>query len=521
MKFNNEKKHININLAKIKQSGEIKMRGRLKNKLNEKFINYLLKPLLLEDYNRSFDTYLDINFAHTLMLKKQNIIDAETSKKLIKALWECKETGSETIELKAEYEDLYFNIENFIIEKVGQEVGGKMHTARSRNDICATACRIDVRKVYLRICSLLVSLRETLIKLAYEHIQTIMTGYTHFQPAQPITFGFYCIAILQALERDSQRLLASYSRLNQCPLGSCALAGTSFPIDRYYVSDLLGFDDIIKNTLDGVASRDYVLEIASNWSICGSNLSRFVNDLYIWSTLEFSLINIDDSIAICSSIMPQKKNPVTLEHIKGKVSHLLAALVSISGCLKNVPYSHCQDVNVESLHLFWDASSQMEIILLVFIETLRNITVNKKRALVNTNSNFCGATELADELVKRLNISFRTAHSVVGELVAGCIEKGRGLVDITIQDVENAIQKYSKNKTDVNWSQKELLEIVDAEKSVKGKISIGAPSPVQGESTLKELESTLQKDIQKLNLLIKNINKSKEFLMKQIKENIE
>ena len=244
------------------------------------------------------------------------------------------------------------------------------------------------------------------------------------QPAQPISLAFYLTAIAAALERDWSRMFAAYDRLNQCTLGSGAFAGTSFSIDRHYISEVLGFYGPIYNNMDAVASRDYLLELLAAFVGFGSNIGRFLQDIYTWTTDEFGYVEVDDSHAASSSIMPQKKNPITLEHCKAKVAHLLGAYVACFGCLKGAPYGHCRDVSSESIQSFWEAAAQMEAILVLTSETVEKMKVKHENMKLRADRNFSTVTELADALVKREGLTFREAHHIVGSVVSKCVNSG-------------------------------------------------------------------------------------------------
>jgi argininosuccinate lyase len=313
------------------------MRERLKAEPHPVLQKYLFGPGIARDVVLSFYNMSEMNLAHALMLAKQGIISLAEARLILRELIALRDKGPEAFTPNSAYEDYYMNIENYLIERLGVEYAGKLHTARSRNDLHSTVDRMNVRDSYLKLLELLLSLRKVILTLAAKYKETVFTGYTHMQPAQPITLGHYFLAVAEALERDFQRFETAWIRINLSTLGSCAFAGTSFPIDREYTAGLMGFDGNIVNTIDAVASRDYLLELTADYAILGSTLSRLSNDLYYWATDEFGYIEIDDSMAASSSIMPQKKNPTSLEHIKAKSAHLIAAFVSVAGCLKNIP----------------------------------------------------------------------------------------------------------------------------------------------------------------------------------------
>ena len=300
-----------------------KHRGKIAKNPAKEVVQYLIGPAIAQDLDRSYQTILDINKAHILMLAEEGIIKTEVARSILDCTQKIASMqDNPQFEINPNVEDLYFNFERYLLEQTGAEIGGQQHTARSRNDLFACEQRMDIRRYYLNISSLFNELRQTLIEKARENTDTVMSGYTHMQPSEPVTFGHYLSGVLNALERDFERLQNAWKSLNICPLGGGSMGSTTFMINRQRTASLLGFDEPMQNSIDCTASRDYCLEIISAMAIASCTLSRLAYDLYIWSTPEFGYIEVDDSCAVCSSIMPQKKNPMTLEHIKGKAAHL-------------------------------------------------------------------------------------------------------------------------------------------------------------------------------------------------------
>jgi len=494
------------------------MRERLKAKPSDVVCKYLFGPAILEDSKRSFTNMIRLNLAHVLMLRKQEIVDKEDAKKLLDALLALQDKGPGAFELNPLFEDYYFNIEQYIISQIGLETGGKIHTARSRNDLHSTISRMNVRDAIIDLYPRMLELRSILLNLALAHKETVLTGYTHMQPAQPTTLAHYFTAIAEAVERDYQRLEGAYSRLNYCTLGGGAFAGTSFNIDRCYTAQLLGFYGPIENSIDAVVSRDYLLEISSDFATFGSTVNRFVNDLYIWATDEFGFVEVDDSMAACSSIMPQKKNPITLEHVKSKTSHLLSAYVSIFTCMKGIPYGHCRDLAGESIQLFWDASAQMEAILELLNATLKTIKIKQDKMKSRANRNYSTVTELADELVREEGLSFRVAHQIVGNIVRDCITAGLSAEDITVEMLDAAGKSYATRTFD--WTQEHLDRILDAAYSVSNKLSLGSPAPEECQRMIQNLNDKLDKDKEAYENMVKKLEQSNNRLTKEVNQAI-
>ncbi|MFQ6077317.1 MAG: argininosuccinate lyase, partial [Candidatus Bathyarchaeia archaeon] len=289
---------------------------------------------------RMLGSIIKINKAHVVMLVEQKIITSTEGVELLRAL---KGLKGDT-RLRSTLEDAHMYVEEEVAKVAGPEAGGNLHIAKSRNDQAAAAIRMRLRRDLISILSSLVRLQAALISLADRHRETIMLGYTHLQPAQPVTFGHHLLAYVDAFERDAQRLEEAYSRVNLSPMGACALATTSFPISRERVAELLGFDGIAENSIDAVSSRDFVLETVACLAILAVNVSRMVEDLIVWSTHEFSVVEIPDQFASTSSIMPQKKNPDVLEVVRGRMSHVVGDLVACIATVKALPSTYNLDL---------------------------------------------------------------------------------------------------------------------------------------------------------------------------------
>lgn len=468
------------------------MRGRIKADLAPEMTKYITGPGILADNNRSFYNMNDINCAHVLMLIEEEIISKEVGIILLKSLKEMREEGSSALEIHTDYEDYYFNIEKIIISRVGMDIGGKLHTARSRNDLGSTMLRMNVRDSLVKIIPMVFELENVLLKMADENKDTVLTGYTHMQPAQPISLAYYLVAMAEAIERNIQRLQNALDRMNYCTLGSCAFAGTSFPINRFKTAKWLGFYGPIHNSMDAVASRDYLQEITAAYTILATDMSRLCADFYYWCTDEFAYFEMDDAFAVCSSIMPQKKNPTPFEHVRGKSAHVLAAFTSITTVLKGIAFGHNRDVGGEAPHLYWDACEQIEASLAVLTGALRTIKVRKDHMEYRVNSNFCTVTELADELSKKEKIPFRVAHEIVAEIVANRIAIGKTCLDIDPKILDEFSEKYIGRK--LKWDKDFLRNILDARRSVFNKSSYGACSINECSTMIEDINSRVVKD---------------------------
>ena len=331
------------------------MRERIHANISPEVVEYIVNPKSGPIMFRDFRLMMEINKAHAIMLCEEKILTAGITKKIMSTLKEMEEEGPNDLTPGIGSEDLYSAIEQKLINKIGTDIGGRLHTGRSRNDLGSTVTRIAIRENFFKITEELFDLLKVLIQFAEDNKDTIMPGYTHLQPAQPTTLGHHISSICSALQRDSERILESYNRINLSPLGACAFAGTGFPINRQRTAELLGFDNIVESTLDSVASRDYVSELLYSLTMTAITLSRLAQDLYLWYSDEWTIIDIDGDIAFSSSIMPQKKNPGTIEHIKAKSGHILGSLISNLSVQKNLNFMHCRDMSVESVEPIWNA----------------------------------------------------------------------------------------------------------------------------------------------------------------------
>ena len=361
------------------------------------------------------------SMAHAAMLGKQGIITREESEKIIEGLSQILADIDEgVLEIDMEAEDIHMFVESVLTKRLG-DLGKKLHTARSRNDQVALDIRLYLRDEAQEIIALIKSLISAILCQAKEHKTTIMPGYTHLQRAQPITFAHQLLAYGMMLSRDITRISDAVRRMNVSPIGSCALAGTTYDTDRYFEAQKLGFDDITLNSIDGVSDRDFCLELMSAFAIVMMHLSRFSEEIILWSSWEFKFIELDDSFTTGSSIMPQKKNPDMAELVRGKTGRVYGDLMTLLTTLKGIPLAYNKDMQEDKEAMF-DSVDTVKLCLDIFapmVQTMRAIPENMYNA---AGRGFINATDLADYLVKK-GMPFRTAYKAVGELVAECIEK--------------------------------------------------------------------------------------------------
>lgn len=394
---------------------------------------------LVEDFHSSisFDQKLykwDItgSKAHARMLGDIGVLTGEEAQQIIAGLDEIMheiEAGKVTFDPAAE--DIHMNVEVLLTNKIGV-VGKKLHTGRSRNDQVAVDVRMYLRHEIENTHHLLLELMKAVVDLAEEHKETILPGYTHLQRAQPVSFAHHMLAYAEMFKRDITRLEDCRERMNVLPLGSGALAGTTFPLDREQVAQELGFDSVCLNSMDGVSDRDFILEYMAAASICSMHLSRMCEEIIIWSSQEFHFIDLDDAYSTGSSIMPQKKNPDVAELMRGKTGRVYGHLMGLLTTMKGLPLAYNKDMQEDKEPLF-DTVETWQKCLLVLTPMLRTMTVRKETMLQAAKGGFTNATDLADYLVRK-GIPFRDAHAIVGKLVAECLDRGISLDEVTLEE---------------------------------------------------------------------------------------
>jgi len=425
----------------------------------EKFISSLSFDKKLVKYD------LLGSIAHAQMLGKCKIITKEEKDKIVKGLQEIlKEVQEGKLEIiNGEAEDIHSWVENKLKEKIGA-VAGKLHTARSRNDQIALDERMYLKEEDLKTQDLLKDLQKSLLSSAQEHLGIIMPGYTHLQHAQPLLFSHHLMAYFYMFERDKGRMQDLYKRIDVLPLGSAALAGTSFPIDREFVASQLGFSGISENSLDAVSDRDFILEFLSASAISMMHLSRLGEELVLWSSQEYGFIELDDSFCTGSSIMPQKKNPDAAELIRGKTGRVYGNLINLLTMMKALPLAYNHDMQEDKEPVF-DTVSTLETSLFLMSKMIDSIQVNKEKMEEGTKGDFSTATELADYLAKK-GLSFREAHKLVGGMVIYCLENKKNLEDLTLSELKTFHKNFNED----------TLKILAPVSAVEAKDSFGGTS---------------------------------------------
>lgn len=426
----------------------------------------------MEDFHSSlrFDKRLyreDIvgSIAHARMLGKQGIISPEEADKLVAGLQDILADIEEgRLEVGGDAEDIHSFVEAELTKRLGP-VGGRLHTARSRNDQVATDMRLFLREKSVHLALKLVELMNLLLCLAEEHCDTIMPGYTHLQPAQPVLLAHHLMAYFEMFERDVGRLLDGLARLNQCPLGSGALAGVAYDVDRHYVAEELGFAGPCRNSMDAVSDRDFCIEFAAVASLVMMHLSRFCEELVLWSTNEFAYVEMDDAFATGSSIMPQKKNPDAAELIRGKTGRVYGHLVGLLTLMKGLPLAYNKDMQEDKEAVF-DIVDTLEGCLSVFIPMLHTLEFDEQAMCQAAGYGFLTATDLADYLTRQ-GVPFRQAHEIVGRLVLHCLKSDKDLHELELWE----IRRFAPGVGD------EVKEVLRPEGSINSRNHPGGTGP--------------------------------------------
>ncbi len=403
------------------------------------------------------------SIAHVTMLAKQGILTEEEKTQIIDGLnGILKDVEEGRLEISDKYEDIHSFVEANLIDRIG-EPGKKLHTGRSRNDQVALDMKLYTRDEILETDALLKALLKELLKIMEENLDTFMPGFTHLQKAQPITLAHHMGAYFEMFKRDRSRMTDIYKRMNTCPLGSGALAGTTYPLDREYTAQLLDFDSATLNSMDSVSDRDYLIEYLSALSTIMVHLSRFSEEVIIWNTNEYQFVEIDDSYSTGSSIMPQKKNPDIAELVRGKTGRVYGALMSLLTTMKGIPLAYNKDMQ-EDKELTFDAIDTVKGCLALFTGMISSMTFNKERMENSAKNGFTNATDAADYLVNH-GVAFRDAHGIVGQLVLYCIDRGISLDEMSLEEYQKISPVF----------QEDIYEAISMKTCVEKRTTIGAP----------------------------------------------
>lgn len=441
---------------------------------------------MVDDFNSSirFDSRMykqDIkgSMAHVKMLGKCGIISAEDSALIYKTLKEIMlDIEKGVVDFEIDAEDIHMNIEKILTERIG-DVAKRLHTGRSRNDQVALDIRMYLKDEIKAINTMIKKLIEVLVSMAESNLNTIMPGYTHLQRAQPISLAHHLMAYVEMLLRDIDRLADCYKRLDVMPLGSGALAGTTYPLDRAMVAGELGFSAITENSIDGVSDRDFAIELASCLSILMMHLSRFSEEIILWCSHEFSFIELDDAFSTGSSIMPQKKNPDIAELVRGKSGRVYGNLVALLTVMKALPLAYNKDMQEDKEAIF-DSIDTVKMCLPVFTNMVKTMKVRENKMLSAAKGGFTNATDIADYLVKK-GTPFRVSHEIIGKMVAYCIKNNKNIDELTLQELKSFSEKFESD----------VYEAISLETCVNERKLPGGPAKVNVKNAITKVKRKL------------------------------
>ena len=474
---------------------------------------YVLQPYFADAERYYHAPMLAANRAHAVMLCRCGIITHENAAALLSALDEVEALGVKGLSYGAGVEDLFFAMENKLIELAGAAYGGNLQLARSRNDLGYALTRLALRTLLLDVHADLLSLRESLRKFATAHIDALMPGYTHTQPAQPTTMAHYIAGILASLERDAARLQFAYSTNNQSPLGAAALTGTAFPIDRHMSARLLGFDSVMHSSYDSIGAADNLTDVGGALTSLGVNLSRFTRDMLFWATQESGAIRIHGSFLQISSIMPQKRNPVALEHLRARVSRMLALAGGIALQCHSIPYGDTQDIEDEIFPLLFGSLETAREIMQLYGAVVDTLEVNVERLRERAGAGFTTVTELADTLVRESKLPFRLAHSVVSALVTHATANGLTPDELSVGMLRQAADALG---IEISLSEAAFMRALDPQAFVNARAVYGGAAPTATAEVLDSQMAQLNADWQWLDDRRKSLADADKLLRDEI-----
>ena len=443
----------------------------------------VLEPAYDQAKTNFIEPMIDIQVAHLIMLVEEGIIEKKEAIHLINAIKKIDVDSVKQSTYHTSYEDLFFRIEDFLIKEAG-DMAGNLHIARSRNDMGIAIYRMTLRKRILELISSGLRLRKILIELSEEYIDTVMIGYTHTQQAQPTTLGHYFNALTDVLTRDIYRLIKAFDTVNSSSMGACALTTTGFPINRHRVKELLGFERLIENSYDAVAGADYIGETACAVELAAINLGRSIQDFLLWATQEFGAILLSNPYVQISSIMPQKRNPVAIEHMRALLSSVVGNAQTVLTMTHNTPFGDIVDTEDDMQPYLWKAIETLKGVYHLLGNVLMTMEVNREKLLKRAKESFANVTELADTLVRKENLSFRQAHKVVSGAVKELVSQGGTLEGLNLDLLNRHAEPILKRK--LRLSEQELNQALDPVYFVNVRSLEGGPSPLVMKMALQE-----------------------------------
>ncbi|MDQ0199512.1 argininosuccinate lyase [Neobacillus ginsengisoli] len=472
------------------------------------YVEELLKPVFNDQRDFLFESMFDIHRAHVIMLNEQQIIKHDEAKVMLEGLNKVAKTDISTISYDPQFEDLFFMMEAKIGEEIGEDLAGKIHIGRSRNDMGVAMYRLALRRHLLQLLKNIYHLSEALLEQSEKHTETYITGYTHTQPAQPTTLGHYFLAIYDVVQRDLKRLWSAYDTVNQSPLGAAALTTTGFPISRSRTCELLGFDKVIENSYDSIGGADYLLETATALMTCMVNTGRWIQDFLLHVTREFGSFNVADPYVQISSIMPQKRNPVSIEHSRSIASSATGDALAAINMIHNTPFGDIVDTEDDLQPHLYRAFTNANRVMKLMYAVIATLKVNKDHTKKMARKSCTTITELADTLVREYNVSFRKAHSISSYISKKSILAQKELYEWEIEEINTMIREF----VDVSLNEKEWKKIISPEYFVDIRSILGGPSPKEVKRMIGERKQTLETNLQEYKKTVEKLTSKKKNL---------
>ncbi|MGX2960613.1 argininosuccinate lyase [Peribacillus sp. JNUCC 23] len=473
------------------------------------YVEELLKPVFNDQRDYLFHVMFDIHRAHVIMLSEQKIIKEEEANRMLAGIRRVSEIDLTLVSYEPQFEDLFFMMEAKIGEEIGHELAGKIHIGRSRNDMGVAMYRLVLRGHLLRLIGDANQLSESLIMQAEKHTETYITGYTHTQPAQPTTLGHYFLAIYDVLQRDISRMWAAYKTVNHSPLGAAALTTTGFPISRNRTAELLGFDEIVENSYDSIAGADYLLETATAIMTCMVNTGRWIQDFLQHVTREFGTFYVADPYVQVSSIMPQKRNPVSIEHSRSIASSSYGDALSAIQMIHNTPFGDIVDTEDDLQPHLYRAFTNASRVMKLMYAVISTLKVNEEHAKKMAAKSSITVTELADTLSRDYGISFRKAHSVASHIAKQSIREGKELYDWDTQDINEMIAEFVA----VHITEEEWQKIISPEYFVAIRKIQGGPSPKEVKRMIEIRKQKLKQQVVEYEEIVNELDEKRKALL--------
>jgi argininosuccinate lyase len=480
------------------------------------FAECVLSPVFNIQRDNFYRPFVKISKAHAVMLLEQNIITLDEAKNILQGLRQVEMINFEDMEYDPSYEDMFFMVEKALSDLIGIDAAGRLHIARSRNDLDICEFRMVLREKVLSVMDWLNNFRGVLLNLAEENIDTIMPAYTHTQPAQPTTLAHYLLAFYDSLERDFQRFRNLLSAINKSPIGAAAITTTGFPISRERMSELLGFEGLVENSYDCIAGVDYLTECASVLMILNTNMSKFMKDTLDFCTREFNVYYLSDPYVQISSIMPQKRNPSSLEHTRPMISKAIAEAKNVFDILHNTPFGDIVDTEEQLQPHLYQSIEYTSRVFRVVCSVFSTLKVNRQVLFERAHEGFITATELADTLVRDKGLSFRQSHKIASEIVKYMVKSNMESKEITTSVIEEISERVVGKK--INISEEEIKTSLDPVNFVNIRSIVGGPAPAETRRMLAERKNRYDTDLNSCSKYLSNLKDADLILDREVEE---